>query len=79
MSYSAKLTQSQADVIASEIYANNSDAQYGVGTGKNAVTSTRATFQYNDITQQATLYSNYTHDDVIDEIPEDFRDLFTKD
>lgn len=78
MGYSAKLTQSQADVISGEIYANNPDAQFGIGDGK-SVTSTRATFQYNVTTQEATLYSNYTHDNVINEIPEDFRHLFTKD
>ena len=78
MGYSAKLTQSQADVISGEIYTNNPDAQFGIGNSK-SVNSTRATFQYNEITQEATLYSNYTHDNVINEIPEDFRHLFTKD
>lgn len=77
MSYSAQLTESQAKAISSDIYSNQANAMFGVGS-KYSVTSTRITLEV-DEDFNAIIYSNYTNDDVIDEIDEDYRDLFIKD
>jgi hypothetical protein len=70
----AQLTKSQASKISKHILCNCNDAQLALNS-KYSVTSTRATFLvHDDLT--AELYSNYTHENVINEIPAQYREMF---
>jgi len=70
----AQLTKSQASKISKHILRNCNDAQLGLNS-KYSVTSTRATFLVHD-DLSAELYSNYTRENVIDEIPAQYREMF---
>lgn len=69
----AKITPAQALAIANYIAKNQSDS-IRASNNKRSVTSTRITFSYNN--GVAEIYSAYTNDNVVNELPAKYRAMF---
>lgn len=82
MAYVATLTRTQAIAISTALYNQMKDSSFAINS-QYSVTGTRATLhcspQFEGAnTFEAKLYSNYLHDDVINEVPSEFQHLFSK-